>query len=119
MCKKAACPPNEFIVAKREIVDFIYKKNSSSPDYGGVLCCDGRKVACNWAWKQDLLYPQQEAEDIFQKCITKHEQDHFDDIGDCPCTQGITRLPFKKGVDKKNRNSLGVELAGGQMVCKK
>lgn len=48
-----------------------------------VVCCDGRKVACNWIWEPDN--PTDDViEDIIEKCVTKHELDHFDRTKDCP-----------------------------------
>jgi RHS repeat-associated protein len=65
---------------------------------GGVICCDGRKVACNWIWKPDDNGGQNDVvEDIYRKCVTKHERDHFDDIDSCPKCDGITRPGWKAG----------------------
>jgi RHS repeat-associated protein len=68
-------------------------------DSGGVICCSGKKYACVWSTDNAT---NQKAKDTIAKCISAHENDHFDDI-DCPkCwKRGFpTRPPFKKGKDR-------------------
>ncbi|MBN1345109.1 MAG: hypothetical protein JXQ73_20610, partial [Phycisphaerae bacterium] len=57
------------------------------PDLGGVICCDGEKTAC--VWIESRGDPSRDlAIDMVIECITRHEQDHFDDVscGECPPT---------------------------------
>lgn len=65
------------------------------PSAGGVVCCNGKKYSC--AWHTDAS--TEKGGEIIAKCLTKHEDDHHDDI-DCPKTGGVTRPPFKKGKDR-------------------
>jgi RHS repeat-associated protein len=64
-------------------------------DWGAVICCDGRKVICDWSpWANDLTIPG----GIFAHCLREHEFVHFKHIGDCPKTApSMDRLPFKRG----------------------
>lgn len=62
--------------------------------HGGVICCSGKKYACVWGTGNAT---NGKAKEIIGKCITAHENDHFDDIN-CPkCwKRGFpTRPPFK------------------------
>ena len=62
-------------------------------DYGGVICCDGRKVAC--AWYDDKPIPDK-CKAALAQCTIEHEKTHLDDIN-CGCNDGIgvpTRPPW-------------------------
>ncbi len=85
-------------------------------DLGGVICCDGKKVAC--VWQNHSADPSQKiAEDIIIDCVTKHELDHFDDVPACPnqCPD-MSRPPFKKGA---NRNKEECSAHKKELSCYK
>ncbi len=74
--------------------------NLDNGNAGGVVCCDGRKVACNWHWLPDGE-PNDFIERIIETCITEHEVSHFDDIDDCGATcPSLTRPNFRAGADQ-------------------
>ena len=78
------------------------EKGYDNGDGGGVICCDGRKVACAWVTHPGTTGGDEGVNRII-KCITKHEKDHFDAVQDCPdkCpdlgraknTPGVKRSP--------------------------
>jgi|GEM_PF-2883197 len=73
--------------------------NLDNGSAGGVVCCDGRKVACNWYYLPDGQ-PNDFIEDIIETCITEHELTHFDDIDSCSDScPSLTRPGFKSGAD--------------------
>lgn len=65
------------------------------PAGGGVVCCNGKKYACDW---QPLMGTEPGAS-IVKTCTKEHEYDHFDDV-DCKAS-GLDRPYFKGG--KSNR----------------
>ena len=57
-------------------------------DEGGVLCCNGRKVACAFTQGKSM------AAGIVRRCVIEHERKHFDDV-DCGPGCGIDRPPHR------------------------
>ncbi len=65
---------------------------------GGVICCDGKKVACVWG---DYSKFTDTAEDAMIKCIETHERVHFDHISDCPNKKPhLDRPGFRDGIEE-------------------
>jgi hypothetical protein len=67
-----------------------------SSDWGGVVCCSGRKAACSWKPSSG----NNAADSIINRCILAHERDHFSDVVSCRgCAMGrVCRPPYKPGV---------------------
>ncbi|TWT45266.1 tRNA3(Ser)-specific nuclease WapA precursor [Phycisphaerae bacterium RAS1] len=78
---------------------------------GGVICCDGKKVAC--AWYSSSGNPAEDfVTDILIRCTTEHEQTHFDDIPDCPDqVPHLDRPDFREGVDEDKEECIGYKKA--------
>ena len=61
-------------------------------DWGGVVCCDGRKVACDWSWKSPPPGGWDPgAQAAVASCITEHELDHLDDVNCGGAIPSLTR----------------------------
>ena len=78
---------------------------------GGVICCDGRKLACDWKY-----YPSNMnsiAKSIIQSCTEAHEKKHFNQVPPCPCN-GLTRPDFKPEL---NRGRAECDVSKGEMGC--
>lgn len=74
-------------------------------DNGGVICCDGVKMACAWYTKTGD--PSRDAAiDILIACTTAHETDHLDAAQSCfwnrPCTP-LWRTEMLTYSDKAHR----------------
>jgi RHS repeat-associated protein len=68
-------------------------------DWGGVICCNGKKYACNWSDPNNEpgMEAYRGAPSIIEKCITEHERVHIPDTVACPCDGSMSRPDFKKG----------------------
>jgi RHS repeat-associated protein len=67
-------------------------------DNGGLICCGGKKYVCVWNTGNAT---NEKAKSIIAKCITTHENNHFNDI-DCPSCWKYgfpTRPPFRNPED--------------------
>jgi len=76
------------------------KKGLDAGDYGGVICCGGKKHTCVWKAGR-TSGSNSTATAIVTQCITEHEDAHHDDTN-CPkiwCYDWPTRPDFKKGKD--------------------
>jgi hypothetical protein len=73
---------------------------------GGVICCNGRKVACNWVYLPNDGGPLDEAEKLIKKCNTAHEETHYDDQEECD-SSGIYQPGWKAGADKNAEEAAG------------
>jgi len=66
---------------------------------GGVVCCDGEKVSCNWTHFPDVPPGQVDhrttVQRIIAQCVIEHEDAHHGDIPDCPKACGVTRPGFR------------------------
>jgi len=81
--------------------------------HGGVICCDGKMIACNWWWPHDDQIkarakekklphpPSAEVEGMIADCMTKHEQAHFGVTPPCDKKQ--------KGIDRPDPNFKGTD----------
>ena len=88
---------------------------------GGVICCGGKKYACNW-----FKSSGSKGDQILSKCIVEHEKQHFDDVDCGDCKDSPSRPPFKPGRDPKagecaaykvEMNCLKNSDCGGDPVC--
>ncbi len=80
------------------------------PSAGGVICCDGKKVACAWV-NHTGDANRDVGVDIVIDCITEHEEDHFDDVR---CWPGCSYRPqwrWFKDPNKEECKAYNVELA--------
>jgi RHS repeat-associated protein len=57
-------------------------------DAGGVICCGGKKYACDWASTRGVQNTK--AKELIHRCTLLHERTHFK-IVDCPCDSGVSR----------------------------
>ena len=67
------------------------KPGDAIPDVGGVLCCDGKMVACAWipGGASGAQYPP--AIKVIEYCTKVHERKHFPHSEPCPKKPGTTR----------------------------
>ena len=72
------------------------RKGYDGGDYGGVVCCGGKKYTCVWKPGETT---NKKAQEIAAMCIRSHERKHFDDTYPCPKSGGVTRPHFRPGVD--------------------
>lgn len=81
---------------------------------GGVICCDGKKVACNWTWREDGILDS--AEKIYEKCVTEHELKHIPETQDCPC-KGIFRPNFLPEYDDDKKKKVEITYTCAEVNC--
>ncbi|MGE3108826.1 MAG: RHS repeat-associated core domain-containing protein [Phycisphaerales bacterium] len=63
-------------------------------DIGGVICCQGRRVACSWGGHIRCFTPACElAKYLLNICTVTHERDHFD-VTSCACCEYAICRPF-------------------------
>jgi hypothetical protein len=58
---------------------------------GGVVCCDGVKISCNWDPNRD---DGTKGQDVINECIIEHEGAHHANTEDCRQVEGSYRPPF-------------------------
>jgi hypothetical protein len=75
--------------------------------WGGVICCDGRKVSCYWT-DGTWIDGNEKAKTIINKCIKEHEDVHHSHIPDCSSDcPSLTRPPWKEGQDPNEGECVG------------
>ncbi|GAB4552599.1 MAG: hypothetical protein Tsb0013_14930 [Phycisphaerales bacterium] len=67
-------------------------------DGGGVICCNGRRVSCEWVY-QGITNKRPGMIEV-ESCLLLHEDDHHDDVSCGRCPSGyICRPHFLPGKD--------------------
>jgi RHS repeat-associated protein len=74
------------------------KKGLDKGDVAGVICCGGKKYSCVWKSGGATGATNKKAKAVIDKCSKVHEDTHHGDV-DCPSGPGVTRPPFKPGLD--------------------
>jgi RHS repeat-associated protein len=100
-------------------------------DWGGIVCCQGKKFACVWANERDPNFPKTTtAQGIVLECADLHEGLHLPDVR-CPCIWNwgwLTRggVPGKKAANASECRAFKAELdclngskgsCGGDPAC--
>jgi hypothetical protein len=66
-------------------------------DLGGIICCNGTKIACVWQANLNREVSDAASRPIVERCVRVHESTH---LGQVDCTGAAVERPnFRAGVD--------------------
>lgn len=85
----------------KECCDDAKAQGFDNGDVAGVICCDGRKVACVWisGGASRIRPTDPTAIRIIDECSAEHERIHFPHIDRCePYIGDLDRLDYRTGV---------------------
>jgi len=86
--KSAICDCEDSVICDEAKKRDFHIKQDGNPGGGGVVCCNGRKISCDW--NPDMNLFSKEADDLIRKCIITHEDSHKPQVK-CEDSVGLTR----------------------------